>query len=80
MPLTPGIEPVTGCCETNFPYQCLVGSLMYIAVSTRPDIMHAVSVLSRFNLCYDNEHVAAAKRVLRYLKGTMHNTLTCVKK
>ena len=29
-------------------YQTIVGSLMYIALATRPDISHAVSALSRF--------------------------------
>lgn len=43
---------------------------MYLAVSTRPDLAYAVNSLSQFNTCYTNEHWMAAKRVLRYLKGT----------
>ncbi|GAB6025573.1 hypothetical protein CHUAL_014034 [Chamberlinius hualienensis] len=54
----------------RLPYQKLIGSLMYLAVSTRPDISYAVSALSQFNCNYTNEHFVAAKRVLRYLKGT----------
>lgn len=54
----------------NLPYRELVGALMYLAVCTRPDISHAVSYLSQFNSCYDSTHWSAAKRVLRYLKGT----------
>ena len=30
-------------------YQAIVGSLMYIALATRPDIAFAVSALSRYN-------------------------------
>jgi hypothetical protein len=52
------------------PYQSLVGSLMYLAVSTRPDIAHAVSMLSQFNANFGEQHWRAAKRVLRYLKNT----------
>lgn len=44
---------------------------MYLAVCTRPDIAHAVSILSQFNDYHGEEHWSAAKRVLRYLKGTM---------
>jgi len=56
--------------KQTFPYQRLIGSLMYLAVSTRPDIAYAVNSLSQFNTCYTTEHWVAAKRVLRYLKGT----------
>ena len=52
------------------PYQELVGSLMYIAVATRPNIAFAVGRLSSFLDCYTPDHWAAALRVLRYLKGT----------
>lgn len=55
----------------NCPYQNLIGSLMYLAVSTRPDIAYAVSALSQYNTSPGKEHWIAAKRVLRYLKGTM---------
>jgi hypothetical protein len=75
-PLVTGTQLEKGVCDTSFPYQCLVGCLMYIRVSTRPDIMHAVSLLSRFNTCYGDVHVRTAKRVLRYLKATIDTKLT----
>lgn len=55
----------------NYPYRELIGSLMYLSVATRPDIAHSVSALSQFCTDYGKEHWTAAKRVLRYLKGTM---------
>ncbi|XP_052489942.1 secreted RxLR effector protein 161-like [Gossypium raimondii] len=58
-------EPV---CETM--YKSFIGSLLYLT-ATRPDIMFAVSMLSRFMNCYNNQHFQAAKRVLRYIKGTI---------
>lgn len=54
----------------QYPYQSLIGALMYLAVTTRPDIAYAVNYLSQFNTNYDVDHWKAAKRVLRYLKGT----------
>nr|XP_041633477.1 secreted RxLR effector protein 161-like [Drosophila kikkawai] len=54
----------------RYPYQSLIGSLMFLAVSTRPDIAFAVNFLSQFNSNYSAEHWKASKRILRYLKGT----------
>ena len=51
-------------------YGSVVGSLLYAAISTRPDISYAVGVLSRFISAPQAHHWDAAKRVLRYLKGT----------
>jgi hypothetical protein len=45
---------------------------------TRPDIAHVTSVLSQLNTGFTEEHWKAAKRVLRYLKGTMN--LSCVQR
>ncbi len=51
-------------------YQQLVGSLLYAAVVTRPDIAQAVSAVCRFTSAPTEAHWTAAKRILRYLKGT----------
>lgn len=57
-------------------YQSIVGALMYAAISTRPDICHAVNMISRY-LCNPCEtHLSAAKRVLRYIKGSTTVGLT----
>ena len=51
-------------------YQSIIGSLLYAAIVTSPDIAHAVGVLSKICASPDESHLAAAKRVLGYLKGT----------
>ena len=51
-------------------YQSIIASLMYAAISTRPDIAFAVAALSRYNVKPYRVHPTAAKRVLRYLKAT----------
>ena len=50
-------------------FKQLVGSLLYLT-ATRPDIMYAVSLISRFMSCPYESHWLTAKRILRYLKGT----------
>ena len=53
-------------------YQSVVGSLMYLATCTRPDIAYAVGMLARFSSKPNQSHWVAVKRVLRYLKGTVN--------
>ena len=52
-------------------YQSAIGSLMYLMVSTRPDIAYAVGNLAKFSSKLSTKHWTALKRVLRYLKGTI---------
>lgn len=56
---------------SKFPYQRLIGALMYLAVTTRPDIAYAVNFMSQFNSNYNQEHWKSAKRILRYIRGTL---------
>ncbi|GJU60716.1 hypothetical protein Tco_1238482 [Tanacetum coccineum] len=51
-------------------YASAVGSLMFAMVYTRPDIAHAVGVVSRYMAEHGREHWEAMKRILRYIKGT----------
>jgi hypothetical protein len=55
---------------SRVPYASAVGSLMYAMVCTRPDIAHAVGVLSRYMSKPGKEHWTTVKRVFRYLRGT----------
>ena len=52
------------------PYAKAIGSLMYAALRTRPDLAFAVQHLSQFTTLYRPEHWTAVKHVLQYLKGT----------
>jgi hypothetical protein len=51
-------------------YQRKIGSLLFAAVTTRPDIAFATSRLARFLINPRKEHQEAADRVLLYLKST----------
>ena len=50
-------------------YRSLVGSPLYLT-TIRPNIMHAVGLISRFMQSPSKMHFGAAKRILRYLSGT----------
>jgi hypothetical protein len=57
-------------------YLQLVGSLMYLAIATRPDLAYAVGYLGRFSSKPLMIHLNAAKRVLRYLHATIDLGIT----
>ena len=53
-------------------YQSVIGSLLYLATKTRPDICFAVGKLARYCSNPSKVHWLAAKGVIRYLKGTVN--------
>ncbi|CAI7910431.1 unnamed protein product [Closterium sp. NIES-53] len=58
--------------EPSGQYPELVGCLMYLMTCTRPDLAYPLSILARYVAPgrHRPEHMAAAKRVLRYLCST----------
>lgn len=56
---------------TDVPYQEAIGSLLFLAQGTLPDLAFAVSDVSRFNMRHGTVHWTAVKRILRYLSGTI---------
>jgi hypothetical protein len=72
-PIVPGTKLSKDEAKTKFDetlFKQVVGSLMYLT-ATRPDLMYGVSLISRFMSCPTESHWLAAKRILRYLKGTI---------
>ena len=79
-PLAPHFQLSTKMCPTTndekkkmecIPYANAIGALMYAMVCTRPDISHAVSIVSRYMHNPGKEHWQAVKWILRYIYGTV---------
>ena len=50
-------------------YRSMIGSLLYVT-ATRPDVMHVVCQVARFQASPKDSHLLVVKRIFRYLKGT----------
>src|SRR6266498_342383 len=61
-----------GIAKYQLRYSQIMGSLMYLASATRPDIVFAMSKLSRFTSNPGDDHWRALEQVMRYLLGTMN--------
>ncbi|KXJ69237.1 hypothetical protein RP20_CCG028155 [Aedes albopictus] len=55
---------------TKKPYKELIGCLMYLMVTSRPDICAAVSYFASLQCCATDEHWTHLKRILMYLRAT----------
>lgn len=73
------VMPKEGLDDDVYNFRKLMGSLMYLCVCTRPDIAYSCSQLCQFNNCFDLSHWLAAKRILRYLSGTINYGLVFTK-
>jgi len=62
--------------ELPVPYKEIIGSLMYAATATQPDITFVVLALTQFSHRPSKPHWEATKHVIRYLKGTKDLELT----
>ncbi|XP_068497825.1 secreted RxLR effector protein 161-like [Phaseolus vulgaris] len=51
-------------------YRGLIGLLLYLT-ARRPNIMFVVCLCARFQSCPKESHLKAAKRILKYMKGTI---------
>ena len=56
----------------EYPYSTMIGRLLWLARTVRPDIMFVVCLLARFTSCYDKSHIEVLKRTFRYIAGTSH--------
>jgi hypothetical protein len=75
LPMDPGLRlkrPTESSAEmkSNMPYNSIIGKMMYVACATRPDLAGPLRDLSQYLANYDSSHWEAAKRAVRYLKGT----------
>jgi len=61
--------------EEHAPYRAAIGSLMWLALCTRPDLLFPTILLSRFSQRPKQPHWAAVKRIMRYVKGSIDDGL-----
>ena len=57
--------------EALYWYGSVVGSLMFAAVMTRPDIAYALSIVSRYSRSPSQQHIKAVNRAMKYIKGSI---------
>ena len=55
---------------SNLPYRELLGALLWLSRTVRPDITFFVNLLSRYSTCYTEQHFKQLKQVLRYVLTT----------
>jgi len=69
-PDSPSVSPTLLTAAEKTTYREMIGSLMYLAVMTHPDISFAVSTLSQYLDAPRTTHINAVRHIFRYLSGT----------
>nr|GEX43580.1 retrovirus-related Pol polyprotein from transposon TNT 1-94 [Tanacetum cinerariifolium] len=59
-------------------FHSMIGALMYLT-SSRPDIVHATCLCTRYQAKAIEKHLKEVKRIFRYLRGTINIGLWCTK-
>ena len=57
-------------CMNRIPYASMIGSLMYVMLYTRSDIVLVVTIMSKYQLNPDKKYWIAIKNILKYLRRT----------
>ncbi|TKX21153.1 hypothetical protein C1H76_6694 [Elsinoe australis] len=57
-------------------YNSIISGVQYLSYNTRPDVTHATNHLARFNKNPSEEHLRAARRLLRYLASDPDKGIT----
>ena len=59
----------------TIPYKSTVGALMYLAITSIPDICYIDSMVAQYNSKPKQNHWSCIKRIFRYLNGTINDSL-----
>ena len=71
---TKNLDPLSG--SEQQLYMTITGSLLFLAISTRPDILQPVHVLTQFLKNPSQQHLKSAYRILAYLSGSVNLDIT----
>jgi hypothetical protein len=72
--LLPSLDQATR--KSTLEYQSKVGSILYAAITTRPDVAFAASKLAQFNANPSQQHHDAADRTIEYLYHTRNRAIS----
>ncbi len=74
-PLPTGYNPTAATLpcskEQRHDYQMIIGSLLYLALGTRPDITYPVILMSQFCANPNQEHIQKALYIVKYVNTTL---------
>ncbi|GKC07978.1 hypothetical protein Tco_0999588 [Tanacetum coccineum] len=78
MDISEKLMPNNGQAISQLKYSRVINCLMYAMTCTRPDIAFVMGKLSRYTSNPSTQHWQAIQRVLKYLKKTIHYSLTYI--